>query len=194
LICIKRCSRLRCDRYLMYGIASPLAPSFDEPLEMLEACHGRIDAQLATLERLAAHLAQHGCDAEARDAARFVMRYFDTSGVQHHRDEDEDLFPLLRRKAGEGGRAEVSAVINELEGEHATMDLQWSRLRERLDAIARGADASLAAEDVERFAWLNRRHIEKEAALVLPFAREALALDERAALGSRMAARRKTTR
>ena len=178
----------------MYGIASPLAPSFDEPLEMLEACHGRIDAQLATLERLAAHLAQHGCDAEARDAARFVMRYFDTSGVQHHRDEDEDLFPLLRRKAGELGRAEVSAVINELEGDHATMDLQWSRLRERLDAIARGADASLAAEDVERFAWLNRRHIEKEAALVLPFAREALALDERAALGTRMAARRKTTR
>jgi len=178
----------------MYGIASPLAPSFDEPLEMLEACHGRIDAQLATLERLAEHIARHGCDAEAREAARFVMRYFDTSGVQHHRDEDEDLFPLLRRKAGEAARAEVSAVINELEGDHATMDLQWSRLRERLDAIARGEDALLAAEDVERFGWLNRRHIEKEAALVLPFARETLALDERAALGSRMAARRKTTR
>ena len=175
----------------MYGIASTLAPSFDEPLEMLEACHGRIEAQLETLERLVAHIARHGCDAEAREAARFVMRYFDTAGVEHHRDEDEDLFPLLRRKAGERERAEVSAVINELQADHATMDLQWSRLRERLDAIVRGGEVLLLREDIVGFAWLNRRHIEKEAALVLPFAKEALELEERAALGSRMAARRK---
>ncbi|MGH8668869.1 MAG: hypothetical protein ACREUH_06505 [Burkholderiales bacterium] len=29
------------------------APSFDEPLEMLAACHERIEAQLGTLERRA---------------------------------------------------------------------------------------------------------------------------------------------
>src|SRR4051812_38739979 len=99
----------------MYGIATTFAPGFDEPLELLEACHGRIEMQLTMLERLVAHVAEHGCDVEAREAARFIIRYFDTSGVQHHRDENEDLFPLLRHKAGELGRPEVSAVINELE-------------------------------------------------------------------------------
>src|ERR671936_1820243 len=128
----------------MYGIATTLAPGSDEPLELLQTCHGRIETQLTMLERLVAHVTQHGCDAKAREAARFIMRYFDTAGVQHHRDEDGDLFPLLRSKAAELGRAEVSAVINELEGDHRTMDLQWSRLRARLDELTRNPNALLA--------------------------------------------------
>ena len=175
----------------MYGIATTLAPGFDEPLELLETCHGRIETQLTMLERLVAYVTQHGCDAKAREAARFIMRYFDTAGVQHHRDEDEDLFPLLRSKAAELGRAEVSAVINELEGDHRTMDLQWSRLRARLDELTRNPAALLVPGDIAGFAWLYRRHMEKESALVLPFAKEALDRNERAALGERMAARRK---
>jgi hemerythrin-like domain-containing protein len=175
----------------MYGIAATRAPTFDEPLELLAACHARIETQLAMLEHLATHIERHGCDIEAREAARFVMRYFDTAGAQHHRDEDGDLFPLLRRKAAELGRAEISAVINELQSDHATMELQWSRLRERLDAIARGAAVLLAQSETGPFTWLHRRHMEKEAVAVLPFAKEALNAAERAALGRRMAERRK---
>jgi hemerythrin-like domain-containing protein len=172
----------------MYGIATR---GFAEPLEKLETCHTRIETHLAMLERLADHVAQQGCDAQARDAARFVMRFFDTTGEQHHRDEDGDLFPRLRERAAELVRPEIAAVIDELEREHATMHLQWSRLRARLEALARGADAALRPEDVTAFAWLYRRHMEKEAAAVLPFAKEALDTSERAALGARMAARRK---
>src|SRR5687768_11399199 len=84
-------------------LPKPVA-AFDEPLEMLEACHQKIEAQLATLERILPHLRQHGADADAKSAARAVMRYFDTAGVLHHRDEDEDLFPLLRRLAALGAR------------------------------------------------------------------------------------------
>jgi pyridoxamine 5'-phosphate oxidase len=165
-------------------------PSFDEPLEMLAACHERIEAQLATLERLGPHLEKHGCDAEARSAAQAVLRYFDTSGKLHHQDEDDDLFPLLRGRAAVGGRPEVAAAIDELEREHETMDGQWNRLREHLLAIAAG-EARLPAEDVARFAWLYRRHMDRESTAVLPFAREALDEAQRAALGERMAARRK---
>jgi len=176
------------------NVANPFAtpaPAFDEPMEMLAACHERIEAQLCTLEKLVEHLPAKGADAVAREAAVAVMRYFDTAGVDHHRDEDEDIFPLLRHLAAERRRPEVSAVINGLEEDHATMDAQWARVRQRLEAIAAGRDARLDAEDVGRFVWLYRRHIEKEAALVLPFAREAVSETERAALGSRMAARRR---
>ena len=167
------------------------APSFDEPIEMLEACHGRIEAQLATLERLVPHVARHGCDEPAREAARAVMRYFDTSGVQHHRDEDEDLFPLLRTLAAERGRAEIAAVADELGREHAVMDEQWSRLRARLDSIAQARAAGLDADEVASFAWQYRKHMQTENASLLPFAKEALDGAQRAALGERMAARRK---
>ena len=154
----------------------------DDPLDTFAVCHQCIEAQLATLERLT-----RGGGGEAVQA---VMRYFDTAAVQHHRDEDEDLFPLLRRLAAEGGRPEVAAVIGDLEREHATMSLQWSRLRQQLDALAHGRARALDADEVMRFAWLYRRHMEQEAAAVVPFAKEALRPDQRAALGLRMALRR----
>ena len=176
----------------MYGIASTLAPGFDQPLELLQACHGHIETQLAMLERLVSHITEQGCDAEARDAARFVMRFFDTTGEQHHRDEDGDLFPRLRMRAAELERPEIAAIIDELERDHATMQLQWSRLRERLNAIARDEQALLTREDIASFAWLLRHHMARESAAILPFAKEALDIAERGALGERMAARRKT--
>jgi hemerythrin-like domain-containing protein len=166
----------------------------EEPLEMLETCHMRIEVRLKALEALPAHLASRGCDALAQSTARDVVRYFDTAGAQHHRDEDEDLFPLLRRLAAGLGRTEVAALIDELEREHASMDAQWQRLRARLDAIARMRGQTLDAEEVERFAWLYRRHMDREAAAVLPFAREALSEPQKAALGERMALRRATAR
>lgn len=174
----------------MYGIAPTLEAGFDAPLERLETCHARIETQLAMLERLVSHVAQYGGDAEAREAARFVLRFFDSAGAEHNRDEEEDLFPLLRRRAAELDRAEVSAVINELAADHRTMELQWSRLRRRLEALAGGADELLTPADIAGFAWLYRRHLEKESALILPFAKEALDAGERAAFGERMAARR----
>ena len=167
------------------------APTFDKPLEMLEACHGRIEAQLLTLERLVPHLQARGCDAGAAEAAQAVLRYFETAGALHHRDEDEDLFPLLRVLAGEQRRPEIAAVIEELEREHASMDSLWGQLRAALAAVAQAGSTRLGAEEVARFGWLYRRHMEREAAAVLPFARQALAAAQRAALGERMAARRR---
>jgi pyridoxamine 5'-phosphate oxidase len=164
-------------------------PTFEEPLEMLEACHERIQAQLATLERLGPHLETKGCDAEAKSAAHAVLRYFETSGVFHHEDEEQDLFPVLRVKAAALGREDVIAALEELAQEHQTMDAQWKSLREQLQAVA-GGEPRIAAEDVARFAWLYRRHMDREATAVLPFARHALDAAERAALGKRMAARR----
>jgi hemerythrin-like domain-containing protein len=167
------------------------APGFDEPLEMLEACHGRIEAQLATLEKLVAHLERAGCDAQARQAADREMRYFDTAGINHHRDEDEDLFPVLRAAAAQKGSDVVAGKLYELEMEHESMDAFYARLRRQLEALLiEGSEAKLDAGDVERFAWVYRKHMSVESEFVLPFARETLTEAQRARLGASMAARR----
>jgi hemerythrin-like domain-containing protein len=160
---------------------------FEDPLEMLHACHGRLEEQLQALERLA-HRASPGAAESA--AAQAVVGYFETSGAQHHRDEDEDLLPLLRTRAAALGRIEVAAAIDEIEREHATLDAQWRRLREALGQIAAGRKAGLDAGEVGRFAWLYRRHMDRESQLVLPFAREILGAAERAEFAARMAKRR----
>ena len=150
-------------------------------LEALASCHQRIEAHLATLEEL--------CRTAAQPAARVVLRYFQGEGLQHQRDENEDLFPLLRRLAAERERPEIAAVMGDLEREHATIERQWSRLRQQLELVA-GGRGVLDADDVMRFAWLYRRHMEYEAAAIIPFAKEVLSAELRAGLAVRMAARR----
>lgn len=164
--------------------------NLEEPLAQLEACHRRIEHELRALERLAQHLSQRGADAFAHSAAKALLRYFDSSAAQHHADEDEDLFPLLRVRAAAAGRVEVAAAIEELEREHGAMEALWRRLRDTLAGIAAMTEAPLHADDVARFAWLYRRHMEREALLILPFAREALSPEDLAALAQRMARRR----
>jgi hemerythrin-like domain-containing protein len=156
----------------------------DDSIAALSVAHRNIEAQLGTLEELSRN------PAPTAAAARAVVRYFDTEGREHHRDEDEDLFPLLRVLAAERGRADVAAVMEELEREHASMDRQWSRLREGLAGLAEGQGSVLDADEVMRFAWLYRRHMKYEAAVVIPFATEALTMEQRAGFASRMAERR----
>jgi len=107
------------------------APSFDEPVEMLKACHERIAAQCATLGKLAAHLPLHGADAQARQAARNIMRYFDTAGPNHHADEEQDLFPMLI-EISERLRSPVAERIASLLDEHRSLEAAWAQLRAML--------------------------------------------------------------
>jgi hemerythrin-like domain-containing protein len=162
----------------------------DEPLDTLQACHQGIEFELGVLENFAAHLAARGGDEAARSAARAVMRYFDTVAAAHHRDEDEDLFPLLRAAAARDGRDEICATLYELQREHQSMERLYARLRAELQAIAAAESARLDAELVTRFAWIYRRHMRVEGDLLLPYARQAIGPSQRAELGARMAARR----
>lgn len=174
------------------GTAAP-APGFDEPLEMLEACHGRIKAQLSTLDRLVTHIERHGCDNRAQEAARAVMRYFDTAGAHHHRDEEEDLFPLLRQHATQRGRADVLSALAHLEKDHKLMESAYAALRETLQKIEAGEPVPLERLQVDTIAQLYHGHIPREESLVFAFAKEVLDPAERETLGGRMAARRGVT-
>jgi hemerythrin-like domain-containing protein len=171
--------------------ANASAADFDHPLEMLSACHERIGDRLETLERLVAHLPQHGCDEQARQAATNVMRYFDTAGEHHHDDEERDLFPALERTRTHDAAA--AALIARLREEHVRLRGMWQTLRAELQCIAAGSGASLDAAHVERFGALYRQHIDLEELELLPLAEKALGESDTAALGAAMARRRGVT-
>ena len=162
------------------------APGFDRPLAVLEACHGRIAKQCDTLEKLLAHLHEHGADAQAQQAARAVLAYFDTAAVHHHDDEERNLFPLLEQ-AGAPGACEL---VETLTLEHDAQALIWRRLRAELQAIEAGTAAVLDAELTRRFVEMNRAHLEFENTHVLPLARQVLGAADLERLGRAMAARR----
>jgi hypothetical protein len=82
-----------------------LPADFAQPLELLRACHVRVAAHSDMLEWLAKHLSVHECDAEAQQAASYVLRYFDSAGRHHHEDEDLDPFRACAKRPGTERRA-----------------------------------------------------------------------------------------
>ena len=162
------------------------APGFDRPLDVLEACHGRIARQCDTLGKLLAHLTTHGADAQAQQAARAVLAYFDTAAVHHHDDEERNLFPLLEQVGAPG----ACDLVETLTLEHDELALLWRRLRGQLQQIEAGSAAVLDEALTHRFIALNRSHLEFENTHVLPLARQVLDAAAIERLGRAMAARR----
>jgi len=166
------------------------AADFDHPLDILDGCHERIRRQCRLIERIREHLVSSGADSEARDAARSVMRYFDSAGANHHRDEEDDLFPaLLRIVHGAAGEA-VQALIVRLREEHAALEASWIDMRASLFEVSEGRDVGLELAAVHAFGAAYERHIAIEERQLLPLARELLDAAEIARLGAAMAGRR----
>lgn len=165
------------------------APSFDEPIEMLKACHERIAAQCATLEKLEAYLPLHGADTQARQAARNIMRYFDIAGPHHHADEEQNLFPMLI-EAAQDPRSPVAERIASLLGEHRVLEAAWAQLRAVLSDIAEGRPVPLKHLWVDDFVGAYRAHMAQEESHILPVAEACLDRQQMAKLSAAMVARR----
>lgn len=171
------------------GHSAP-AVGFEVPLEMLAACHLRVQDQCATLLRLAPHVAANGSDAAAQQASAAVMRYFDTAAGLHHEDEERDLFPaLIESMAGADARC-VLDLTTTLTAEHRELEGHWRALRAVLVRIAAGEPAALAADRVDRFAQRYDQHIAREETELLPLARRLLSEAELDRIGLSMRLRR----
>jgi len=171
------------------GHTSP-AVGFEAPLAMLSACHGRIEQQCSTLRRLVTHVAGNGADAAARDAAVAVMRYFDSAAINHHADEERDLFPALIEAMAGSDAVCLRELTAGLAAEHRELEVRWQRVRDALAPLATGAAAALSGGDVEALVSLYQRHIAREEAELLPMAARLLGDDELDRIGRAMRARR----
>lgn len=172
------------------GMTHARMAGFDDPLEMLAACHDRIRAHCETLRRLARHLTENGCDIQARQAAAGVLRYFDTAGRHHHEDEERDLFPRMRASATGETAVRVAGMIAQLEREHDSMNGFWSDVRTGLERIARGERAVLDVRALRSFCGVYNAHIAFEEANIIPLATTLLAPAALSDIGAAMARRR----
>lgn len=171
------------------GHSAPSA-GFEVPLEMLAACHHRVESQCTTLQRLVAHVATHGSDQDARVAASAVLRYFDTAALDHHADEEVDLFPALIAGAAGSDATSVQDLIASLKRDHKTLESRWQRLRPALLQIAAGQAQPLLAGDVMPLVALYVQHMAREEAELLPMAARLLSVSALDSVGRAMRERR----
>lgn len=171
------------------GFSSPGA-STEAPLEMLAACHGRIERQCETLQRLLPHVQAHGADAAAQQAARAVMRYFDSAAVHHHEDEEQNLFPALREAMAGSDAVCIRELTDGLVQDHRRLEGLWRTLRAALDALAEGRAQVLDEAVVGDFMAAYAAHMAREDTELLPMAARLLDDATLARIGQAMRERR----
>lgn len=163
---------------------------FEVPLEMLRACHSRIENQCATLRRLVPHLARYGADNDARVAAAGVMRYFDTAARDHHADEEIDLFPALIESMAGSDAVCLRELTAGLAADHRALEAAWQRVRASLERIVAGGAAALHGADVHTLVDMYERHIEREESELLPMTSRLLSDEQLEHVGRAMRERR----
>ncbi len=162
---------------------------FDQPFEMLDACHERVERMLQLLLKLADHLAIHGSDEQARQAALDVMRYFDLAGPAHHLDEEQHLFPALALHP----IAKLRQLAQQLQAEHLDLAQRWQRVRQDLQRVC--SPARRVASTASRLHWADfasryRSHMQAEDTVAFPAAKALLDAAALQRMGHEMAARR----
>jgi hemerythrin-like domain-containing protein len=163
--------------------------TFEQPFEILHACHERVHRMLTLLQRLRDHMSRNGTDEQARDAARDIMRYFDVAAPAHHLDEELHVFPALAAL----GDPVIADVVARLREDHVQMEVRWARARVILQAVAAGEHVTLdgpRGSALDAFAGLYAGHIEAEESIAYPRAAGELGAHEIEAMGREMMARR----
>jgi len=166
------------------------APGFDQPIALLKHCHDRIRKQLATLQKLPEHLARHGADAQACQAAQAVLSYFDKAAHIHHADEEENLVPMLQAVAQGEDAATLAQLVPGILQDHAQMETMWQDLHAALGAIVHGSADTLSGAAVQQFVARYTEHMALEETHIAPMAKRLFSAAQMAQLGAAMQLRR----
>ena len=139
-------------------------------------------------------LMQRASMATSYDEAvvRWLLDFVTHDLALHVLDEEEDLFPLMRRRAQPEDKVDI--VLGRLSNEHATDLSRAAAVRQHLEACQRHAlpigRNNVRRRALEAFAVHERGHLALENAVVLPIARLRLTDRDLVELSRRLAARR----
>jgi hemerythrin-like domain-containing protein len=164
---------------------------FDDPIGMLKDCHRRIESFLGILCVVVDRAQGRSLTKEEREAVKAALQYFRTGGQRHTADEEESLFPRLRKSD-----AKVFEEIDRLETDHhEANDLHGSveRLYSAwIDSGELGAeDTQRLRAETERLKRLYSDHIQVEETVVFARASQVLDTQAIAAIGTEFRFRRK---
>ena len=169
------------------------APDFSDPTGLLSDCHRRVEMFLEALRKVA-EISHQPLDEDARKTLFGALRYFREAAPKHTADEEESLFPRMRRMDDPEVRAAL-AKIDSLEEDH-----KWAQpLHDEADRLGVKclAEGSLSADEalhfhdvVAKLTEMYRRHIDLEDREIFPVAARAMSTEQKNDVGKEMAARR----
>ncbi len=179
---------------MLVQLNAPAQAGFDDPLGLMRDCHRRIESFLDIIIEINTSSADGALDAARRGALRTALDYFANAAPNHTRDEEESLFPRLRRTGAREAKMAVWKVAG-LEQDHVAADSAHAHV----DAIGRNwlERGAIPRRDSEQLANILRglrniyqRHITLEDTVLFPLAGRVLDGEQIREMGDEMAARR----
>ena len=159
--------------------------SWNEPIEMLYACHSKVKRFCRQLTILPDYLAKNGCNQAVKNDVQQILNYFNQSAPLHHDDEEKDFFPLLVKYV-----PEAQKDIDELERQHVTLHDSWTKLSEQLQALLKDERENIDVELINHFVSSYDKHIALEEPL-FELGKQHLSESELREIGEIMSARRR---
>ena len=142
------------------------------PVDDFSDCHAGILSGLRAFATLPP-LAQAA--RRAREVAQKTMAIMGDAMLEHHKQEEEELFPAVLRSAEKGDEHDqVQSLVWRLTDEHREIEDLWKRLRPDVSRIAAGKTVELRQELVDVLVSGYRHHAQTEERYFLPLAHEIL--------------------
>ncbi len=172
---------------MIITVASISLDQFRFPLDVIVSEHNR---QLQLCQQLEDLASNRRFDSLMQEAAALLV-YLTKDLPLHCRDEEEDLFPMLKLACRPDDR--VDGILAELERDHAAEMFLGRHVIFDLKLIVHGSpiDSTLRLfGNLSTFCKAQRRHVDWEDTVVLPLAQRRLSPTIQEEMGRNMAARR----
>ncbi len=156
----------------------------ESPIDTFALCHVGILAKLDTLSELPPLVA---AAERARTVSNELLSFFDTAVLEHHVEEERDLFPAVVASASPGDeRSRLQEVVNQLTSEHRAIEAVWTSLKPALKRASKGRRAELDVAAVRTLIDSYRAHAAFGERVFLPLSFEILGRNDNhmAALGA----------
>ena len=155
----------------------------ETPLSGFSRCHDGILSRLELFGQLPAFAA---AAERARHVAGDTLLLFEPLVLQHHADEEAELFVAVLRSASPGQEMTwASAMVQRLTVEHRGIEALWKQVKPSVKAVAAGKPAELEPAAVAELVSRYQTHPQFDEQEFLPMARQILERigNHRAALG-----------
>ncbi|MGX2967485.1 hemerythrin domain-containing protein [Ursidibacter sp. B-7004-1] len=169
----------------MLNLSPQQFASWEQPIDMLYACHSKVKSFCQQLQILPDYIEQNGCNQAVQNDVKQILNYFNQSAPLHHDDEEKDFFPALIKQL-----PETQQVVDTLAEQHHDLHHNWDLLSLQLNELLLGQRKNVDRELIARFVAGYDQHIAIEEPL-FELGRTHLNHDELDAMGKIMAERRK---
>ena len=162
-----------------------------DPMQLFSGCHARIHERMGMMRALAEMLDEGATPpAAASRLAETILRFYESTVLAHHREEEHELWPMLERAGTDMDIETFKAIGKRLKDEHHQLEALWDVITPELRRIGKGKAARIDPDKLSQLAQAYDQHAEFEDAVVIPMARFLLSPSELSRLNMSIALRR----